>query len=119
MGERKMAVTKRRSIVGGAAVVGLSTAATNMAQAQTSQVIADLADNEGVYVDLKEFKVHKGRAGTNPTAQLAKLEARPVSEGAIILRSKGKLYIVDAKPPGSTPQAMKDFWDSIPLPLLP
>lgn len=82
-------------------------------------MIADLADNEGVYVDLKEFKVHKGRAGTNPTAQLAKLEARPVSEGAIILRAKGKLYIVDAKPPGSTPQAMKDFWDSIPLPLLP
>jgi hypothetical protein len=116
-----MSLTKRKFLVGGAAVVGLGTAARGIARAQTqpSQVIAELGDNEGVYVDLKEFKVHKGRAGGNPTAQLAKLEARPVSEGAIILRSKGKLYIVDAKPPGTAPQAMKDFWDSIPLPLLP
>src|SRR5262249_42292240 len=118
----KMSVTKREFVVGGAAVVGLSTAATRMAQAQAhaSQVIGELADNEGVYVDLKEFKVHKGRARTDPTAaQLAKFEARPVSDGAIILRAKGKLYIVDAKPAGSSPQAMKDFWESIPLPLLP
>jgi hypothetical protein len=117
-----MAVTKRKFLVGGAAVVGLGTAATSVAQAQAqaSQVIGELGDNEGVYVDLKEFKVHKGRARTEPTgAQLAKFEARPVSEGAIILRAKGKLYIVDASPPGTTPQAMKDFWNSIPLPLLP
>jgi hypothetical protein len=115
-----MSVTKRKFLVGGAAVVGLGTAATGVAQAQAGQVIGELADNEGVYVDLKEFKVHKGQARTEPTgAQLAKFEARPVSEGAIILRSKGKLYIVDAKPPSTTPQAMKDFWNSIPLPLLP
>ena len=116
-----MSVTKRKFLVGGAAVVGLGSAATSMAeaQAQISQVIGELGDNEGVYVDLQEFKVHKGRARTDPTTQLAKFEARPVSEGAIILRAKGKLYIVDAKPPGTTPQAMKDFWDSIPLPLLP
>ena len=116
-----MPVTKRRLLVAGVAAAGLCAAGSRIAQAQTqaSEVIADLADNEGVYVDLKEFKVHKGRAGTNPTATLEKLEARPVSEGAIILRSKGKLYIVDAKPAGSTPQAMKDFWESIPLPILP
>lgn len=115
-----MPVSKRKFLVGGAAVVGLGASATRMARAQASQVIGELDDNEGVYVDLKEFKVHKGRARTEPTgAQLAKFEARPVSEGAIILRAKGKLYIVDAKPPGTTPQAMKDFWNSIPLPLLP
>jgi hypothetical protein len=116
-----MPVSKRIFIVGGAAAVGLGSGVISIArgQAQASQVIAELAENEGVYVDLKEFKVHKGRAGANPSGQLAKLEARPVSEGAIILRSKGRLYIVDAKPPGATPQAMKDFWDSIPLPLLP
>src|SRR5262245_30931077 len=116
-----MPVSKRTFLVGGAAAVGLGSGVISKArgQAQASQVIAELGDNEGVYVDLKEFKVHKGRAGTNPAAQLAKLEAKPVSEGAVILRSKGRLYIVDAKPPGATPQAMKDFWDSIPLPLLP
>lgn len=122
MSVTKLKLTKRKFLVGGAAVVGLTTAATSVAEAQSkgSQVIGDLDENEGVYVDLKEFKVHKGRAATAPTGtQLAKFEARPVSDGAIILRAKGKLYIVDAKPPGSTPQAMKDFWDSIPLPLLP
>jgi hypothetical protein len=115
-----MPVSKRKFLVGGAAAVGLGAAGARVAQAQASQVIGVLADNEGVYVDLREFKVHMGRARTEPTgAQLAKFEARPVSEGAIILRAKGKLYIIDAQPPGTTPQAMKDFWDSIPLPLLP
>jgi hypothetical protein len=113
-----MSVTTPAFIIG-AVAIGLLAAGATLAQTQTGQVVGDLADNEGVYVDLKEFKIHKGRAGANPAAQLAKFEARPVSEGAIILRSKGKLYIVDARPPGSTPQAMKDFWDSIPLPLLP
>jgi hypothetical protein len=111
-----MSVTERAFIVGGAAI-GVGTAGPKLAQAQAGQVVEDLADNEGVYVDLKEFKIHKGRAGKNPAGQLAMLEAMEVSDGAIILRSGGKLYIVDAKPPGSTPQAMKDFWDSIPLPM--
>ncbi len=116
-----MSVTKRKFLVGGAAAVGLGAAGTGMAraQAQVGQMLGELADSEGVYVDLNEFKIHKGRAGANPAAQLAKFEARPVSEGAIILRHNGKLYIVDAKPADSTPQAMKGFWDSIPLPLLP
>jgi hypothetical protein len=114
-----MSVSKRSFLVG-AAAIGFGSAGAKLARAQaqaTSQVIGDLANNEGVYVDLKEFKIHKGRAGSDPSGQLAKLEAREVSEGAIIVRSGGKLYIVDAKPPGSTPQAMKDFWNSIPLPM--
>jgi len=111
-----MSVTKRALIVG-AAAIGLLAAGATLAQTQTGQIVGNLGDNEGVYVDLKEFKIHKGRAGSNPAGQLAKLEAREVSDGAIIVRSGGKLYIVDAKPPGSTPQTMKDFWDSIPLPM--
>lgn len=111
-----MSVSKRTFLVGTAAI-GLTTAGSKVAHAQAGQVVGDLADNEGVYVDLKEFKIHKGRAGGKAAAQLAMVDAREVSEGAIIVRSGGKLYIVDAKPPGSTPQAMKDFWDSIPLPM--
>jgi hypothetical protein len=45
------------------------------------------------------------------------VDAREVSEGAIIVRSGGKLYLVDTKPRDRTPQAMKDFWESIPLPM--
>jgi hypothetical protein len=97
--------------------IGLASAGAMLAQAQEGKVIGGLGNNEGVYVDLKEFKIHKGRAGGDPAKQLAKAEAREVSEGAIIVRSGGKLYIVDAKPPGTTPQAMKDFWSSIPLPM--
>jgi hypothetical protein len=112
-----MPVTKRTFLVG-AAAIGLGSAGSTAARAQAAgQVIGNLGDNEGLFVDLQEFRIHKGRAGSSPAAQLAKLEAREVSEGAIIVRSGGKLYIVDAKPPGTTPQAMKDFWDSIPLPM--
>src|SRR5262249_1274669 len=117
-----MPVSKRKFLVGGAAVVGLGAAAARVAQGQATQaqVIGELADNEGVYVDLKEFKVHKGRARNDPTgAQLAKFEARPGSDGAIIPRPRGNLSPGVAGPPTPTPQAMKDFWDSIPLPLLP
>ena len=45
------------------------------------------------------------------------VDAKEVSEGAVIVRSGGKLYIVDAKPAETTPQAMQDFWDTIPLPM--
>jgi hypothetical protein len=96
----------KRGLLFGAAAIGL----VSFAWAQGSgQLIGDLAD-------LKEFKIHKGRAG-GKSAQLAMLDAREVSEGAVIVRSGGKLYLVDAKPQDSTPQAMKDFWESIPLPM--
>ncbi|MBX9589418.1 MAG: hypothetical protein K2X43_08935 [Hyphomonadaceae bacterium] len=111
-----MSVSKRSFLVGTVAI-GLGSTASGLAHAQAGEVIGGLANNEGLFVDLKEFKIHKGRAGNNPAGQLAKADAREVSEGAIIVRSGGKLYIVDAKPPGSTPQAMKDFWESMPLPM--
>jgi len=66
---------------------------------------------------LQEFKIHKGRVGAKAAGQLGMVDAREVSEGAIIVRSGGKLYLVDTKPRDSTPQAMKDFWESIPLPM--
>jgi hypothetical protein len=102
------------AILFGAAAIGLA----SFAWAQgSSQVIGDLADKEGLYVDLKEFKIHKGQVGGKAAGQLGLVDAREVSEGAIIVRSGGKLYLVDAKPRDSTPQAMKDFWESIPLPM--
>jgi hypothetical protein len=104
----------KRSLFCGAAALGLA----SFAWAQgSSQVIGDLADNEGLYVDLKEFKIHKGRVGAKAAGQLGMVDAREVSEGAIIVRSGGKLYLVDTKPHDDTPQAMKDFWDTIPLPM--
>jgi len=67
-----------------------------------SNVIGQLASNEGIYVDMKDFNIMKGAAKGDPSAQIAKLGARKVSDGAIIFRAGDALYIVDSKPPTST-----------------
>jgi hypothetical protein len=65
----------------------------------SSDAIGQLATNEGIYVDMKDFKIAKGAAKGDPSAQISKLGAREVSDGAIIFRSGDKLYIVDGTPP--------------------
>ena len=57
-----------------------------------------LASNEGIYVDMKEFKINKGAAKGDPTDQIRKSGAREVADGAIIFRAGDKLYITDGKP---------------------
>jgi len=51
---------------------------------------------------MKDFNITKGVAKGDPAAQIAKLGARKVSDGAIIFRSGDALYIVDGKPPSTT-----------------
>jgi len=68
----------------------------------SSNVVGQLASNEGLYVDMKDFKITKGTAKGDPSAQITKLGARKVSDGAIIFRSGDSLYIVDSKPPTTT-----------------
>jgi len=82
------------------ASVGLAVGVSRFATAAT-QPIDDLASNEGIYVDKGSFKVMRGMAKTDPTAQIMKLGARPVDQGAIIFRSGDQLYIVDAVPSGA------------------
>lgn len=65
-------------------------------------VVGQLASNEGIYVDMKDFKITKGTANGDPAAQIAKLGARKISDGAIIFRHGDDLYIVDSRPPGTT-----------------
>jgi hypothetical protein len=60
--------------------------------------LGSLASNEGIYVDVQAFKIAKGAAKSDPSAQLSKSGAREVADGAIIFRSGNKLYIVDGKP---------------------
>ena len=59
--------------------------------------LGSLASNEGIYVDVKEFKVAKGAAKGDVSAQLSKAGAREVADGAIIFRSGNRLYIVDGR----------------------
>ena len=68
----------------------------------SQNVLGQLASNEGIYVDMKDFSITKGTAKGDPTAQIAKLGAKKISDGAIIFRAGDDLYIVDSKPPSTT-----------------
>ena len=61
--------------------------------------LGTLSSNDGIYVDVTDFKITRGAAKGDPAAQIAKSRAHEASDGAIIFRSGTKLYIVDAKPP--------------------
>jgi hypothetical protein len=64
----------------------------------TPNQLGTLASNEGIYVNVTDFAIHKGAAKGDPAANLAKSNAREVGDGAIIFRSGNKLYMVDGKP---------------------
>jgi len=63
-----------------------------------ADAVAELGNNEGVYVDRSTFKLHMGKPKGDPASEITRMGAKEVSQGAIIFRSDGKLYIVDAKP---------------------
>jgi hypothetical protein len=63
-----------------------------------SHALAQLGNNEGIYVDKNTFKLHMGKPKSNQSSEALRAGAREVANGAIIFRSEGKLYIVDAKP---------------------
>ena len=95
-----MLLSKRSLLTVGAASVGLVVVDSRLVRAATAS--EDLVNNEGIFVDKNTFKVVRGMAKGDPSAQIAKLGARPANEGAIIFRSGDKLYVVDAVPGGGT-----------------
>ena len=109
--------TRSVFVVGASAALGMVLGASTLAVAQWSNAshmramtdnwsppntVGQLASNEGLYVDMKEFKINKGVAKGDPSEQIKKSGAREVSDGAIIFRSGAKLYIVDGRPPAAT-----------------
>src|SRR4029077_13022131 len=96
----------------GLASIGLITIVGQPASAQQSQdIIGQLSNNEGIFVDGKTFKIARGKAKGDPAAQIAKLGAKEVGPGAIVFRYNDKLYLVEAPAP-LPQQAMKDFQDN-------
>jgi hypothetical protein len=104
-------------LTAGAAAVGFTVAASGLAVAQQwgltgpgsqlgmpqwmraeSKAVAELGNNEGIYVDKNTFKLHLGKPKDHPNAEALREGAKEVAHGAIIFRSDGKLYIVDGKP---------------------
>jgi hypothetical protein len=96
-----MSPLKVSALLAAAAIVG----AVGVGAATQRTAIGDLSNNEGILVDVKSFKIIKGKAKGDPQAQLIKLGARQVADGAIVFRSGDKLYIADGRPEG-VPQAM-------------
>jgi hypothetical protein len=65
-----------------------------------SKPMVELQNNEGIYVNNKSFSVHMGKPKTSVPTEALKNAAHEVSEGAIIVRHDGKLYVIDASLPG-------------------
>jgi hypothetical protein len=108
-----MALSQRTVLVVGVAAVALAAGAGKLALAQqpTGDVIGELTNDEGIFVDGKTFKIAKGRAKGDPAAQIAKMGAKEVGPGAIVFRYNDKLYMVEGTPTPA-PQAMKNFQDN-------
>ena len=108
-----MSLSKPAIMVGAAAIALTIAGAGQLALAQqpTGDVIGELANNEGVFVDGKTFKIARGKAKGDPAAQIAKLGAKEVGPGAIVFRYNDKLYMVEGTPTPA-PQAMKNFQDN-------
>jgi len=108
-------MSKYTMLMAGVAVVALAAVgAGKFAVAQQppqGDVIGELANNEGIFVDGKTFKIARGKAKGDPAAQIAKLGAKEVGPGAIVFRYNDKLYMVEGTPV-QAPQAMKDFQDN-------
>jgi hypothetical protein len=107
------------TLVAAVAALGLAAGIGKIALAQqqpapaapSQDVIGELGNNEGIFVDGKTFKIARGKAKGDPAAQIAKLGAKEVGPGAIVFRYNDKLYMVEGTPV-QAPQAMKDFQDN-------
>jgi hypothetical protein len=102
---------KSRFLTIGMTMIGLSVATSGLAVAfselgmpmymKGSEAVAELGNNEGVYVEKGTFKLRIGAAKAaegDTMAQITKMGGKEVSNGAIIVRAGGKLFLVDGKP---------------------
>src|SRR5205807_877212 len=79
-----------------AAMVGLASGFSTSAGAQSQNAPGTIADNNSIFVDGKTFKITSGEGKGDASGQIKALGARELGPGAIIFRSRDKLYIVDA-----------------------
>ena len=80
--------------------IAVPSGASAQSQAVTSNAVvpapSKIADNDGIFIDGKNFTVTPGRAKGDASAQVRTLGARALGPGAIVFRSGEKLYIVSA-----------------------
>jgi hypothetical protein len=76
------------------AVVGLAASVSVLPAAHSQEIT--IGDNDSIFVDGQSFKVTPGLNQREAAGLVSGLGARPLGPGAIIFRSEGRLYIVDA-----------------------
>jgi hypothetical protein len=92
--------------VGIAAAIGIAVCACDLAVAQTEGALAEIADNDSIFIDGVTFKILPGRAKGDAAKKIEELGARELGPGALVFRSGNKLYIVDvAQQNAATQQA--------------
>src|SRR5262249_6512417 len=109
-----MSALQGKSISTIGAIVGVASIASNLAVAQSQTLPATIADNDSSYIDGKTFAITPGRAKGDTAAQIEALGARDLGPGAIIFRSREKLYIVAA--PVLVPGARNQAGQNVPAP---
>ena len=94
-----MSTRKLTVLAIGAAAISSAAFMSGLAfSAQERTQLGALNVSEGIYVNPKGFDIIKGTAKGDPTADLMKVGAKEVKDGAIIVRAGDKLYLVDADP---------------------
>ena len=107
-----MLMSKLVTMAAAFAAVSVFVCTSELAVAQQStDVIGELGDNQGIFVDGKTFKIVKGTAKGDPTAAIAKIGAKEFAPGVILFRHGDKLYGVETTPELSQ-QAMRNFQDN-------
>jgi hypothetical protein len=90
--------------IGTAALVIVTSVPKLAVSAQDRMELGALSNNQGIFVDRTKFRMIKGTTKSDPApAQLTKLGAQEVKDGAIIIRVGDKLYLVDTDPSAKSP----------------
>ena len=107
-------MSKHTMLIVSVAAIALAadTGRFSLAQQASPEVLGELADNQGIFVDGKTFKIVRGAAKGDPTAEIAKMGAKEIGPGAILFRHGDKLYGVEGGAPEMSAQAMKNFQDN-------
>jgi hypothetical protein len=90
-----MAIRNLRSLrIVAALAVALAAGTATPGAARAQSALANLSNNDSIFIDGKSFEVRGGSAKGDVAAQMRALGARELGGGAIIFRSGDKLYIV-------------------------
>ena len=87
------------SAVLAAVAAGLMSGASLVVVAHAQEALT-IPNNDSILIDGSTFKVSSGKAKGDISAQLNKLGARELGQGAIVFRASDKLYIVEANASG-------------------